>query len=115
MKKLIPALLFIGVFASCYNDKEELLYPASFGACDSANANNYAAVKTLLNARCASSGCHVAGATAPDLSTYTGVFASKDRVQTRACIDKTMPQGTPLSACEIGMLNHWIAKGAPEN
>lgn len=115
MKKIFYLAITLTVISSCYNDKEELLYPSSFGACDSANATNYASIKTIIDAKCATSGCHISGGTSPDLSNYTSVAASKDRVMQRACIDKNMPAGAPLSACEIGKLTHWINLGAPQN
>lgn len=106
---IVPMLSFIG----CYYDKESDLYPNSY--CDMTVYSYSGAIKSIMTTNCATTNCHVTGATAPDLSTYDGVFAAKDRVIFRACTQKNMPSSAPISNCAMAKLQKWVSAGALNN
>lgn len=107
----LGSVLFI--IQSCYFDKAEELYPNS--SCNTSSVTYANDVSKIINAKCASAGCHVVGAQLPDLSDFNKVKSSVDRVKARAIIDRTMPPGAPLTPCEIDKLNKWINDGAQNN
>lgn len=113
MKKVLIVCSVALIFFGCYTDKEEELYPNS--DCDIANVTYANNIKQLVENRCATSGCHVAGATLPDLSDYNKLKQNIDRVKVRAIDLKTMPQGAPLNKCETDKLAKWISEGAINN
>jgi len=113
---LLTITALISITTGCYYDKEQDLYPNSFNAnCDVSNVTFSNDVSKIISANCAISGCHVTPGQAPDLSTYTNIYSSKDRINVRACIDKTMPKGGALSSCDIQKLQTWITNGAANN
>lgn len=73
-------------------------------------------VKTIINGNCALSGCHVAGATSPDLTTFAllkdEMDASKNRMENAA---NPMPPGSQLAAEQLAIYAAWVAAGGPEN
>jgi len=71
-------------------------------------------VKTIVDASCANSSCHVPGGQFPDLSSYSGVNAQKARVKARAVDLETMPP-TTMSSSDRKVLKDWIDSGAKEN
>ena len=110
-------ILGVSMLSSCYYDNKEELYPNTYGTkitCDSANLTYTNSIKTLVDAHCASSSCHAAGGTSPDLSSYTNVTNNITRVKARAIDLKTMPASGPLTVCEINKLQAWINAGTPE-
>lgn len=117
MKKIALTTLLLGfiVLTGCYYDKEEELYPNKFNPCDTTNLTYNTAIKAIINSNCGSSGCHIAGGTSPDLSTYTLLKANITSVKFRAIEVKNMPSPSGMSACNISKLDHWITIGMPEN
>ena len=115
MLKRITGLLLISIsLTACYKDTEEELYPNSFVKDN--NTYTFAAdVKPIIDTKCASAGCHISGAQAPDLSAYALVKANIARVEARAVTLKTMPTSGALSVLEINKLKNWISAGALNN
>lgn len=115
MKKIIISTILLGtvIFTGCYYDKEELLYPNSI--CDVKSSTFSSDVQSIIKNNCATSGCHVAGATFPDLTTYASIKTNIDRVKVRAITEKTMPKSNPLSDCNIKKLQLWIDNGSLNN
>jgi hypothetical protein len=115
MKSIFSILLFgyVVLLSSCYYDKEEELYPNS--NTDTISVAKWGAhIKPIMDANCATSGCHAAGGQSPDLSTYQGVFNSKDRVKARA-VDgnpSPMPASGLMNAGNRDKIAKWIAAGA---
>lgn len=69
--------------------------------------------KAFLDKNCAKSGCHVAGATSPDLSTFASAKAGGPRSQIR--IDaNTMPPGGGLTAADKSLFKSWVDAGYPQ-
>lgn len=100
--------------AGCYYDVASELYPDE--NCNTPAVVDYATqVKALIDSRCATSGCHVAGGSGPgDFSVAaTAIAAGQDgSIEARSVVQKDMPPSQPLSNCEIALLESWIAQGA---
>ena|ERR1019366_274406 len=117
------ALLLLPLFflASCYYDKEDKLYAAYYAnkTCDTVNVTYAASIVPILNARCATSGCHTAGGAANgNFDTYAGVKAKVDNgsLVNRTLVLMNMPStGTPLTSCELSKIKKWVQIGAPNN
>ncbi|MEZ5018019.1 MAG: hypothetical protein R2800_13255 [Flavipsychrobacter sp.] len=77
------------------------------------------AIKTIVDTKCAISGCHVAGATTGDFTTYTGIKKKADegRIQTHVFELKIMPpaSATQLTEEEKQSIKCWLDNGAPES
>jgi hypothetical protein len=119
MNKTIIIIIVLGVsiLSGCYYDNKEELYPNTYGTqitCDTSNLTYTNSIKTIIDANCASSSCHGAGGTSPDLSSYINVTSNITRVKARAIDLKTMPASAPLSVCEINKLQAWINAGTPQ-
>lgn len=110
---LIGALAFM--VSSCYYDIGEELYPTDPNDCKTDSLTYDDDIKILINNSCAVSGCHVAGAQTPFLTTYAEVKANTSGIQQRAIVQGDMPPSGPLSACDKKKLEQWIADGAPES
>ncbi|MBL0048533.1 MAG: hypothetical protein IPP32_10615 [Bacteroidetes bacterium] len=112
-------LLILGIclsLSACYYDVESELYPAVLNTgCDTTAVTYITTIEPIITSTCAISGCHVAGAQTPDLSNYTGLKGSIDRVSVRAITEKTMPPSGPLSPCNVLELQAWINRGAVNN
>ena len=112
--------LFIAVAFTqgCYYDKEELLYPGSSTPvdCTTINAKFAADVLPLISSECATSGCHDATASGGLIfQNHAQISGAKDRINTRAVVEKTMPAAGPLQPSEINIIRCWIESGAPNN
>jgi cytochrome c5 len=129
--KLFPAkknsfiLLGIALFLlslltnSCYNDKEEILYPQS--VCDTANITYSRSVVPVLSANCTS--CH--GGNTPSagisLDNYNGIKTVADNGKLLGAVSHTagfspMPKnGAKMSSCNITKIKKWIDAGALNN
>jgi hypothetical protein len=84
------------------------------GATDGgAELTSYDDVKDFLNGTCATAGCHVAGAQAPDLSTYAAAKAGGVRSNVRIQAD-TMPTGGGLTPDEQALFAKWVEGGYAE-
>lgn len=77
------------------------------------DATYTASIKALLDGSCATSGCHVAGAQAPDLSTYENAKNGGPRSQVRISAG-TMPTSGALSAANQALFKAWFDAGYPE-
>lgn len=104
--------------SSCYNDKEELLYPGSTTPADCATvpAKFSADIFPLMSSKCAISGCHDATASGGvTFQNYNQINSKKDRINVRAVIEKSMPPTGPLPPGDISKLKCWLDAGAPNN
>jgi len=116
MKKSIVFILFMSIFFSCYNNNEEELYgPVS---CDLSSVTYSLDVSPIINASCATSGCHVAGGTAPGNFANFNEFKAKvdnGTFENRVLIQQNMPPNSQLSDCEMQTLQAWLDNGALNN
>lgn len=83
--------------------------------CDTIGATYNDAVKGIIDAKCAVSGCHN-GSQPPLLTSFSGVDAQTDRIDVRALTQQTMPPSSmpQLSNEEIDILNCWKNASYPE-
>lgn len=123
-KILFPLTLILIALQSCYYDVEEELYPIK-GGCDTSNVTLTAKVKPVIQGSCYA--CHSAanaiGAGAGiNLETYANLKAQADNGKLLKSIKheagaSAMPKGSSskIDACEILIIEKWIALGAPNN
>jgi hypothetical protein len=113
---VLGALLVLAT-NGCYYDKEELLYPSNF--CDTTAVTWTNDIEPLINAKCATAGCHANGTVSPNLTGYSAVKAQADngRLRARAIngVPSFMPASGKLPACDIAALDTWLDAGAPNN
>jgi cytochrome c553 len=134
MKRLfffIPLILsttLILTTQSCYYDNEEELYPTNTTTtttCDTTNAKFATFVKPLMDTKCASAGCHNAGAASAgaNLSSHTGIknYITSQKAAFLGSIKhsnaySSMPKGaSKLPDCDIKKLEVWINAGMQNN
>jgi hypothetical protein len=114
---MLVGLLFV---LSCRKDKaERMLTPDEIEFkkyCDSIGVTYTNDVYPIIHTNCVVPGCHGAGATW-DYTTYAGLKAKVDNgsFEQRVIIQRSMPDGPPLSAQEIDILKCWLLDGAPNN
>jgi hypothetical protein len=116
VKKMAVALLGVGLlFNSCYNDKEELLYPDGVN-CSTIGAQYTANVSPIIQTRCAIGGCHDAGSiNGPgELTSYDKIKNAAVKIRS-AVVSRLMPQGSSLTTTEIKIISCWVDSGAPNN
>jgi uncharacterized membrane protein len=119
MKRMYILLLTVvlGATVACKSDNEQDLYGANNIDCGTINASFSNNVASIIQTKCAISGCHnAAGASGGRvLENYTQIKAAADRIRQRAVVEKTMPKTGSLTAYEIALLKCWIDSGAPNN
>lgn len=103
----------IVVAVSCKHKKEEQIIANN--TTDSCNAalTYTGGIKTLVDANCAYSGCHVLGTGAGDLTTYELLSSKASEINTRVIIVKNMPPSS-MPDCNITKIDNWIKAGMPE-
>ena len=119
MKKILLLAAIAGFLVpamqSCYYDNEEELYPQP---CPTDNITYSIEVREIIEARCATAGCHITGGTGNGLfEDYAGVKNKFDNGSLRQRVLETrdMPPGGALSTCDIAVLEKWINDNAPNN
>lgn len=115
--KNIPLILFfiacmLVLFAGCKKETKEDVIDCT-GVSPSYNSE----IKPIINANCISSGCHNAGSSNGDYTTYAGLkaVASTGTLESRVIINKTMPPTGPLSLEDRKKIKCWISSGASNN
>ncbi|HFC00011.1 MAG TPA: hypothetical protein ENJ53_04320 [Phaeodactylibacter sp.] len=100
---------------SCTND--HLPEPTPNPLCDSISITYDGLIKPIIDASCASTGCHVVGFPKGDYTTYAQMKSSlNDNGFKKQVIDtKNMPIGTTLTPEEFELLECWALNGYPEN
>jgi len=117
MKKIIFLALLsgFGILTGCYYDKEEELYPNLTTNTDCNKQLTYnTGIKTIIDINCATSSCHGAGGTSPDLSNFQLVVSNATGITERAITEKNMPAPSGMSSCNIIKLDNWIKAGMPQ-
>lgn len=119
MRKLIVPIGIL-LFASCYSDKEDELYPKPAGnSCDTANLSFATDIQPIINSNCATAGCHDATTKSfgHDLSSYNGVVTSVNSGRFLGAIRHEanflpMPKnGLKLPECEMNKIQAWVSQG----
>ncbi|MES2380421.1 MAG: hypothetical protein V4538_05225 [Bacteroidota bacterium] len=114
MKRVFALMLIcsIVVAVSCQHKKEEQQIVNATDSCNAALTYT-GGIKTLVDANCAYSGCHVVGTGAGDLTTYELLSSKASEINTRVVLVKNMPPSS-MSDCNISKLDNWIKAGMPE-
>jgi len=82
--------------------------------CENTNYTYTDDIKIIIDAKCATSGCHDGGE-APNYLGYANSFKFKSGIQTTSLNSTEMPKGgLSLSQTEKELLQCWINGGAPE-
>jgi hypothetical protein len=121
MKKILLFLAAAPLFAGCYNDKADQLYPvpATAPICDTSAVSYSKTVLPLLSANCSLSGCHDGtGKAVGVFTTYAGAITDTGVMVsylTGASGDPMPKNANPLSTCNIDKIAAWIAQGAQNN
>jgi hypothetical protein len=107
MRKLIYPLLFgaalmLTLFPACKKYSPQ---------CDGSSPTYNADVKSIINAKCTSSGCH------PSISSYNGLrtYLNNGSFSKEVLENQSMPKGSSLSNGELDLLQCWHDNGYPES
>jgi hypothetical protein len=121
-KKIIILLIIIlGSFMlvpSCYNDKEDALYP--FQKCDTTHVTYSQTIVPIMNTSCLI--CHSTANQEGNvvLDSWANVRVYVTNGKLLPAIDQTgpfpMPKGgSMLPSCSIAQIKQWVINGAPNN
>ena len=81
--------------------------------CDTTQFTFSGQINYIIERSCAtSSGCHGAGTTNSEFTSYNEISQRAAAIEQRAIIYKNMPPASPLSDCEMLLLKKWIDGGA---
>lgn len=118
MKSFIYLILITAILTatlhSCYNDKEELLYPVQ-AACDTTNVTYSLKVAPIFTANCTN--CHNATTAGGGikLETVGNVQTNINRAYDAIINGRMPPDGGKLNACNISIIRVWKNEGAIAN
>ena len=122
---ILGSVLMSTGIQSCYFDSEEELYGTSITTCDPEVGTYSKNVLPIMNAQCATAGCHNA-VTASAGANLSGYAATKSYITNSkdffiGSIKHTsgfsiMPKGgNKLATCDISKIESWINAGMPNN
>lgn len=85
--------------------------------CNKISAKYSSDIFPLISSRCNSSGCHAAGSSRGDFTTYQGLKSKADNgsLERTVLVDKTMPPSGALSQDDRNKIKCWLTNGAPNN
>ncbi len=109
MKHLFYALLIIGLgLGSCSKDDDDSDTRRT-PVCESGEQLTYASLKPLIDSKCATSGCHGAGSSRGDFTTYAGMLPDIDagRINQRVLVSQDMPRNSTLTQTELNRFQCW--------
>lgn len=121
-KSILAAAIFVFTMAvslsmgGCYYDNAADLYPTTDTIDTTVSYTYNANIKAIVDANCATAGCHVNGTGRQPMSNYTEVvncinnFSMKTRIE-----NGSMPPGGSMSATHTSALITWINNNYPEN
>ncbi|WP_027418727.1 hypothetical protein [Crocinitomix catalasitica] len=116
IKKTIVFGAIIAVISSCYKDNEEDLYKDS--ECDVTDVSFSEDIMPIINASCATVGCHIAGGSGNgEFINYAQVFTKVENgsLMNRVVTLRDMPPSGSLTDCQIEHFEQWINDGALDN
>ena len=116
MKKngLILLTLFNVLVVSCKKQNSNNLDDID---CSTINSKYTADIKLIIDANCLGSGCHNAGSSKGDFTTYSGLKAIADdgSLEKKVITNQSMPPSSPLSLDDRKKIKCWINSGSPKN
>lgn len=85
--------------------------------CSTVSVSYTSNIKPLVASKCATSGCHAAGSSDGDFTSYSGLYTKykSGDLKKEVVTNKSMPKNGSLSTTELQQFECWIAAGAPEN
>ncbi len=114
---ILYTIILLSLFLpACYYDKENLLYGSV--DCDTSEVSFSNHILPIVQASCATSGCHTQGGGG------NGIFENynqvKDKIDNNSFYDRVivaqdMPPGEALNDCQILLIQTWLDQGAPNN
>jgi hypothetical protein len=119
MKKfllLLTCLFIISLYACSDDMKEEEEEMMEEDVCDGTSFTYTNAIKSIVDANCALSGCHNGSTNLPDFTSYAGIQASASdaAARTRSGSMPPVSSGRELSDEQINTIMCWVEAGAPE-
>lgn len=120
MKKifLLLACLFMISLYACSDDmkEEEEEEMMEEDICDGTSFTYTNAIKSIVDANCALSGCHNGSTSLPDFTSYAGIKANASGAASRTRAGSMPPasSGRELSDEQINTIKCWVEAGAPE-
>ncbi len=111
---LVAIVIFALTISSCKKGGSTKLQPV----CDGSHPTYVANIKTIIEGNCNSSGCHNAGSSNGDFTSFSGMNAviTNGKFRRQVLTDQTMPNGsTRLSQKNIDKIQCWVNDGYPEN
>lgn len=116
MKNKIYFILLSLILTSCYNDNEQDIYGEV--TCDTTDVTFSNSIQPIIDSSCATTGCHVSGGTGSgDFTSFNGIQSkiNNGSFENRVLVQKDMPPGTPLSDCDLELIQAWLDAGALNN
>ena len=101
--------------SGCYYDIEEELYPAPCFVPEEVNYDIH--IEPIVQANCATSGCHAAGGNGPgNFTSFDGLlpYLEDGSFENEVIELRTMPPNGELAPCETQLINAWLQAGFPE-
>jgi hypothetical protein len=113
MKKKITYLLCLTVLAMACSKNNGTVANVD---CSGGTKSFVKDVSPIIQAYCATSGCHASGSThGPGaLTTWQQIYNSRASVRA-SVVNRSMPQNSSLSASQINTIVCWIDNGATNN
>ena len=111
--KIASTIFFFSILllASCKKD------PIAIGNVDCNTVTYASTIAPLLTSNCNSSGCHNAGSSKGDLTTFSklSVYVNNGTFKKEVLTDQSMPTSGPLSSEQLGQVQCWLDSGALNN
>jgi hypothetical protein len=115
MKKAGWCLMIVIAFgAGCTKEESS---PNTNTTVDCSTVTYSGTIAGIATSKCNSAGCHAAGSSNGDLTTYAGMQAkfNSGSLKQRVIVEKSMPQGSTLTDTQLKQFECWINAGAPNN
>ena len=113
MKSLIMLVATIALLSSCANNKLD----SCTTTCSSLSTLKYSNFSNFIGTSCATSpGCHVAGSSYGNFSTYAGLqpYLANGKFKQRVIVEKNMPPSGGVRQSYLDSLSCWICNGYPQ-
>ncbi|MFM7235033.1 MAG: hypothetical protein ACKOZM_10630 [Flavobacteriales bacterium] len=106
MKQFFFAVALILALATCKKENAKLS-----PVCDGSHPTYDGEIKSIIDSRCATSGCH------PGYSSYNGLNAilQNGQFKREVITNQSMPQNSALTQDQINKIQCWVNDGYPEN
>ncbi|HEY9049279.1 MAG TPA: SprB repeat-containing protein [Ohtaekwangia sp.] len=72
-------------------------------------------IKTIIDANCAVSGCHVSGGQSPNFTNFSNVQKNASLIKSRTGSRSMPPDGRTITQDQINLISCWVTDGALQN